>query len=69
MNFQNKVAIITGSTTDVGEAVAEQLHKRGVKVVIVSRSTEQAKQKAKLLSSLGQQAMEIGCDVSKPEQE
>lgn len=68
MNFQNKVAVITGSTTGIGEAVAEQLHKHGAKVVIVSRSSEQATQKAKRLSSLGQDAMGIGCDVSQPEQ-
>ena len=68
MNFQNKVAVITGSTTGIGEAVAEQLHKHGAKVVIVSRSSEQAKQKAKRLSSQGQQARGIGCDVSQPEQ-
>ncbi|EMM5415663.1 SDR family oxidoreductase [Citrobacter amalonaticus] len=68
MNFQNKVAIITGSTAGIGEAVAEQLHKQGAKVVIVSRSSEQAKQKAKLLSSQGQQALGIGCDVSQPGQ-
>ncbi|PWW11674.1 SDR family NAD(P)-dependent oxidoreductase [Mangrovibacter plantisponsor] len=68
MNFQNKVAVITGSTAGIGEAVAEQLHKHGAKVVIVSRASEQAKQKAKLLSSQGQEAMGIGCDVSQPEQ-
>ncbi|WP_368768618.1 SDR family NAD(P)-dependent oxidoreductase, partial [Klebsiella michiganensis] len=60
MNFQNKVAVITGSTAGIGEAVAEQLHKHGAKVVIVSRSSEEAKQKAKQLSSQGQPAMGIG---------
>ena len=69
MDFQNKVAVITGSTTGIGEAVAEQLHKQGAKVVIISRSSEQAKQKAKRLSSQGQQAIGIGCDVSQPEQD
>lgn len=68
MHFQNKVAVITGSTTGIGEVVAEQLHEHGAKVVIVSRSSEQAKQKAKRLSSQGQQAMGIGCDVSQPDQ-
>lgn len=68
MHFQNKVAVITGSTAGIGEAVAEQLHKHGAKVVIVSRSSEQAKQKAERLSSQGQQALGIGCDVSQPEQ-
>ncbi|BBT90150.1 hypothetical protein WP8W19C02_17700 [Enterobacter cloacae] len=68
MNFQNKIAVITGSTTGIGEAVADQLHKHGAKVVIVSRSSEQAKQKAEQLSSQGQHAIGIGCDVSQPEQ-
>jgi NAD(P)-dependent dehydrogenase (short-subunit alcohol dehydrogenase family) len=68
MNFLNKVAVITGSTAGIGEAVAEQLHKHGAQVVIVSRSSELAKQKAKRLSSQGQPAMGIGCDVSQPEQ-
>ena len=68
MNFKNKVAVITGSTTGIGEVVAEQLHKNGAKVVIVSRSSEEAKQKAELLSSHGPQALGIGCDVSQPEQ-
>lgn len=68
MNFQNKVAVITGSTAGIGEAVAEQLHKYGAKVVIVSRSSAQAKQKAKRLTSQGPQALGIGCDVSQPEQ-
>ncbi|HHI3580205.1 TPA: SDR family NAD(P)-dependent oxidoreductase [Klebsiella pneumoniae] len=59
---------LLGSTTGIGEAVADQLHKHGSKVVIVSRSSEQAKQKAKQLSSQGQKAVGIGCDVSQPEQ-
>lgn len=45
MNFQNKIAVITGSTTGIGEAVAKQLHIHGAKVIIVARSSEQAKQK------------------------
>ena len=68
MNFQNKIAVITGSTTGIGESVAKQLHIHGAKLIIVARSSEQAKQKAKQLSSQGQQAMGIGCDVSQPEQ-
>lgn len=68
MSFKDKVAVVTGSTTGIGEAVAEQLHKHGAKVIIVSRSVEQAKQKANLLSSQGETAFGIGCDVSKPEQ-
>lgn len=68
MNFQDKVAVITGSTAGIGEVVAEQLHKSGAKVIVVSRSREQAEQKAKSLSPDGRTALGIACDVSQPAQ-
>lgn len=68
MDFENKVAVITGSTTGIGEVVAEQLHKYGARIVIVSHSAMEAKQKAESLSLQGQQAIGIGCDVSQPGQ-
>jgi NAD(P)-dependent dehydrogenase (short-subunit alcohol dehydrogenase family) len=45
MNFHNKVALITGSTTGIGEEVAGQLHRHGARVIIVSRSLHEARQK------------------------
>ncbi|MEF3110443.1 SDR family NAD(P)-dependent oxidoreductase [Raoultella sp. WB_B2P2-3] len=68
MNFQDKVAVITGSTAGIGEVVAEQLHKSGAKVIVVSRSREQVEQKAKSLSPDGRTALGIACDVSQPAQ-
>lgn len=68
MHFHNKVAVITGSTTGIGEVVAEQLHQYGAKVVIASRSLDAAQNKAKSLSPEGQTAFGIECDVSRPEQ-
>lgn len=68
MNFHGKVAVVTGCTTGIGEVVAEQLHHYGAKVIIVSRSPEQAEHKAKTLSPDGQTATGIACDVSQPDQ-
>ncbi|MCL1076472.1 SDR family NAD(P)-dependent oxidoreductase [Shewanella dokdonensis] len=68
MNFQGKVALVTGSTTGIGEAIAEQLHQHGAKVIIASRSLQKAQQKARSLSPDGQTALGIGCDVAKPGQ-
>ncbi|MGE0970871.1 SDR family NAD(P)-dependent oxidoreductase [Klebsiella sp. WOUb02] len=68
MSFQNKVEVVTGSTAGIGEAVVEQLHQSGARVVVVARSREQAEHKAKSLSPEGRTAVGIGCDVSQPEQ-
>jgi NAD(P)-dependent dehydrogenase (short-subunit alcohol dehydrogenase family) len=67
MNFHNKVALITGSTTGIGEEVAGQLHRYGARVIIVSRSLHEARQKARSLSPDGT-AIGIECDVADPEQ-
>ena len=37
MKFENKVAIITGSTRGIGRATAELFAKEGAKVIIVLR--------------------------------
>uniref|UniRef100_UPI0031DE02AD SDR family NAD(P)-dependent oxidoreductase n=1 Tax=Klebsiella sp. TaxID=576 RepID=UPI0031DE02AD len=68
MNFHNKVALITGSTTGIGEEVAGQLHRHGARVIIVSRSLHEARQKARSLSPDGKTAIGIECDVADPEQ-
>jgi short-subunit dehydrogenase len=40
MNFQNKVAIVTGASSGIGLATARLLASRGAKVALVSRSKE-----------------------------
>ncbi|VVB67337.1 L-rhamnose 1-dehydrogenase (NADP(+)) [uncultured archaeon] len=40
MDFQNKVAIVTGASSGIGLAVARLLAQRGAKVALVSRSKE-----------------------------
>ena len=40
MKFENKVAIITGSTRGIGRATAELFAKEGAKVIVVGTKEE-----------------------------
>lgn len=57
--LQDKVAVITGGGTGIGEAVARRLHMEGAKVVLAGRRLELIRQVA---SELGGKA--VLCDVS-----
>ncbi len=49
----NKVALVTGSTNNIGKAIAETLARRGFHVVITSRNEEEARMVAEGLSIPG----------------
>lgn len=66
MNFENKVAIITGSTNGIGETIADVLYSNGASVVIASRNKEQSEKKAYQLDKTGNNALGVECDVSDP---
>lgn len=57
--LQDKVAVITGGGTGIGEAVARRLHREGAKVVLGGRRLGLVQQVA---SELGGKA--VACDVS-----
>lgn len=40
MNFQGKVALITGASSGVGEAIARNIDAAGMKLVLTARSKE-----------------------------
>ena len=44
-NFSEKVAIVTGAGSGMGEATAKMLHKKGANVVLVGRSNKVEKVK------------------------
>ena len=59
--LNNKVALITGGTSGIGEVTAKLFIENGAKVVIAGRSEE----KGKLIAdSLGENALYIKTDVS-----
>lgn len=62
--LDGKVAIVTGSTSGIGLAVARKLGRLGAKVVVNSRSDERAQTTAATLSGDGIAAMGAGGDMS-----
>ena len=65
--LKDKVAIVTGGNSGIGEAVAELFAKEGAKVVIASLGASQSNGIAKTLKKMGADYMMIPCDISKAE--
>lgn len=60
--FSGKVAVVTGSTSGIGEAIARRLSALGASVVVNSASSIEAGEK--LASELGDNAMYVQADIS-----
>jgi 3-oxoacyl-[acyl-carrier protein] reductase len=58
-----RVAIVTGSSSGIGLAVATELLRRGMRVVVTSRSDERARETA---ASLGGDALGVGVELTEP---
>lgn len=67
-DLTNKVAIITGSSKGIGEAMALALAKAGASVVISSRKQDAVDKVAQSFTDQGYQATGIACHVGDPEQ-
>ena len=65
-NIENKVVVITGASSGLGEATARLLAKKGAKVVIGARRTEKLEAIVQDIRAEGGQAEFIGVDVTKP---
>ena len=65
-NIENKVIVITGASSGLGEATARLLAKKGAKVVIGARRTEKLEAIVHDIRTEGGQAEFIGVDVTKP---
>lgn len=69
MKLKDKVVIITGSSSGIGEATAYLFAKEGAKVVANSNSNAEAGKKvAEKIKESGGQAIYVQADVSQPEQ-
>jgi len=63
MRLENKVAIVTGSATGIGQAIAEKFISEGASVIFSDINGDDS-----LISKFGEKALFIKCDVSKSEE-
>jgi glucose 1-dehydrogenase len=69
MRLQNKVAIITGAATGIGQAIAIRLAQEGAAVVIdYVGGPDTPKQTEKAIAAAGGKSVAIAADVSDPDQ-
>ncbi len=66
--LEGKVAVVTGSSRGIGEAIAAAMAREGAKVVLVSRKLEGLEQVAAKIRAAGGEATPIACHVGKDEQ-
>ena len=67
-NIENKVIVITGASSGLGEATARLLAKKGAKVVLGARRTEKLEVIVHDIRAEGGQAEFIGMDITKPQE-
>ena len=68
MQLKGSVAVITGASAGIGEAVAVAFAQRGAKVVLTARRKERLDDLAERIERAGGSALAIHCDVTDPQQ-
>mgnify|MGYP000977996999 CR=1 FL=1 len=67
-DFKNKVVIVTGASSGIGEAMAKVYAAQGAKVVLGARNVQKLQLLAGDIRARGGQAAYCGVDVTKPEE-
>ena len=62
--LENKVTIITGGNSGIGESTARLFAKEGAKVAILARRIKEGNQVKASINSMGGEAIFIKCDVA-----
>jgi NAD(P)-dependent dehydrogenase (short-subunit alcohol dehydrogenase family) len=66
IDIKGKVAVITGASRGIGLAVSQHLAKKGVKVLLTARSTNDLERESNALNAQGFETAYIKHDVTKP---
>lgn len=67
MSLSDKVVLVTGASSGIGEALARQAAARGAWVVLTARREDRVKRIASELESQGRRALGLRCDVTSDE--
>lgn len=65
--FEDKIVLVTASSTGIGFAISERLASEGATVIISSRKKENVDQAVSEITKQGFKAIGFPCNVSKPE--
>ena len=66
MQLKDKVAIVTGGSQGIGEAIATRYAREGAKVAILNRSRDTAAKVVETIQSEGGEAQSFSCDIGDP---
>jgi 3-oxoacyl-[acyl-carrier protein] reductase len=67
LNLKNKTALISGSSRGIGLAIAQSLHREGVKIVLTGRSEEALAKASSLIARDSDRILVFPGDLTKPE--
>lgn len=68
MELTGKLAVVTGGTSGIGEAIAQRLAADGMRVVICGRDPKRVAEAVERITSRGFDALGHGCDVRSEEE-
>ena len=63
--FEGKVAVVTGGTSGLGQAVALEFARKGANVAICGRREKEGKETVDLIEKIGVKAIFVKADISK----
>jgi len=68
MNFKDKVVVITGASSGIGEATAIKFAKKGAKIALVARRKDKLLEVENKIKKFSQSTLVCQCDVSNKEE-